>query len=46
VVCRPKFRVKPEKVVLHVPPITGLTTVTVNGKKAAPKGGKLALAAD
>ncbi len=38
-----KFRIPPKKVILHIPPMPGLKTVKVNGKKATPKGGKVAL---
>ena len=36
-----KFRVVPKKVVLLIPPMPGLKTVKVNGKKVTPKGGKV-----
>ncbi len=38
-----KFREAPKKVVLHIPPMAGLKTVKVNGKKATPKAGKVVL---
>ena len=38
-----KFRSAPKKVVLHVPPMPGLKTVKVNGKKVTPKAGKVTL---
>ncbi len=37
VVYQAKFWVTPDKVVLHVPPMPGLNTVKVNGKKVIPK---------
>ncbi len=36
-----KFRSEPKKVILHVPPMPELKTVRVNGKKVAPRGGKV-----
>ena len=38
-----KFRIAPKKVILHVPPMPGLKTVKVNGKKVTPKAGKVTL---
>jgi hypothetical protein len=38
-----KFRIIPKKVTLHIPPMPGLKTVKVNGKKVTPRGGKVAL---
>jgi hypothetical protein len=35
----PKFRHQPEAVVLHVPPITGLETINVNGQKHRARAG-------
>ena len=43
VTCAAEFRSAPKKVILHVPPMPGLKTVKVNGKKVTPKGGKVTL---
>lgn len=38
-----KWRDRPKQVIVHVPPISGLTNVTVNGKPFSPAMGKIAL---
>ncbi|MDO8587391.1 MAG: hypothetical protein Q7T82_10155 [Armatimonadota bacterium] len=39
----PRFRESPKKVVLHIPPVTGLTKVTLNGKDLGWDGKKRTL---
>ena len=38
VVFEPKWRVKPARVMLHVPPVEGLRTIECNGKSYSTEG--------